>query len=232
MKHARSADADLVVRLLHGVADAVVDGMSTTQRVAAAAIAGVFALTPFGAWDPVVTEPEPLGAGEAIEVGPFELTVVRAEVTDELGFLTPQEGNRLLAVVVDVTNVSDRPEYGVLLARIFPTPTAEGIAPRGSPFGESAGSEETTEEPRLPDPTILAADDGTNLDSINPGISYRVALVWEQQLDQAQDEVTLDVAELTWIEEDTTFGMDDQRWFAYGEVLYRGPVTVQTGADR
>ncbi|WP_125773766.1 hypothetical protein [Antribacter gilvus] len=218
MKHARNADADLVLRLLHAVADAVVDGMSTTQRVVVGGIAGVFALTPFGAWDAVVVEPEPLVAGEEIEVGPFDLTVVRAVVADELGFVKPlEEGNRLLAVVVEVSNQGEKPAHQGTLVDAIPPPADAGIVPRD------------TQELL---PTVLGVADATSVDVFNPGLPYRMALIWEQDGAWAQDEITVDVAELTWIEEDTTFQLDDQRWFAYGEVLYRGRLAVETGNDQ
>lgn len=218
MKHARTAGADILARLLQGVADVVVDGMSTTQRVVGAAIAGVFALTPFGAWDPVVTEPEPLVAGEAIEVGPFDLTVVRAATAGDLGVIKPEgHGNRLFAVVVDVTNGGDVPEYGVTLADAIPPPADAGIVP----WPGSQGTQ----------PTIFGIADATPLDIINPGLTYRAALIWEQDGSWAQDEVTVDIQELTWIEVDTTTGLDNERWFAYGDVAWRGKVAITERSD-
>lgn len=218
MKHSRTVGPGGLTRVVHGVADVVVDRMSATQRVAVGAVAGLFAVAPFGAWAPVVTEPEPLVTGEAIEVGPFEVTVLRAVTADDLGVLSPrEEGNHLLAVVVEVFNTGETPAYPVTLTNAFPAPADAGIVTTGGLGGR---------------PTVLSVADATSLDIVNPGLTYELALIWEQDGDWAQDELTLDVLELTWIDEDLTGGFVSGHWSPLGEVAQHGRVAVETGDEQ
>src|SRR5690606_28082796 len=134
MKHARNDGPDLAFRLGRRVVAAVVDDMSTLQRVGVGVAGALVALTPFGAWSEAQAHADPLTPGTAVEVGPFEMTVEKAAVADELGWLVPEPGNHMLAVVVNVTNTGDVPEYSATLGSTIPAPRGVGIVPE-EPLG-------------------------------------------------------------------------------------------------
>ncbi|GAA4721936.1 hypothetical protein APR04_001431 [Promicromonospora umidemergens] len=216
MKHARNAGPDLAFRLTRRVVTAVADDMSTTQRVGAGAVAALVAISPFGAWSEVEVQADPLTGGVPVEVGPFEVTVEKAATADELGHLVPQPGNHMLAVVADVTNTGDVPEYGVTLSSAIPAPQDAGIVP------EEPG------KPKLPSATIINIEDGTSISILNPGVTHRVALIWEQSGEWSGTELPLEVVELEWVEEDP-LGLDDGHWFA-NEIAFQGEIPVKPAA--
>src|SRR5690606_28218926 len=134
MKHARNDGPDLAFRLGRRVVAAVVDDMSTLQRVGVGVAGALVALTPFGACSEDQAHADPLTTGTAVDVGPFEMTVEKAAVADELGWLVPEPGNHMLAVVVNVTNTGDVPEYSATLGSTIPAPRGVGIVPE-EPLG-------------------------------------------------------------------------------------------------
>ncbi|HEV6954502.1 MAG TPA: hypothetical protein VKY86_14805 [Promicromonospora sp.] len=251
MKHARNDGPDLAFRLGRRVVAAVVDDMSTLQRVGVGVAGALVALTPFGAWSEAQAHADPLTPGTAVEVGPFEMTVEKAAVADELGWLVPEPGNHMLAVVVNVTNTGDVPEYSATLGSTVPAPRGVGIVPE-EPLGglgedllaepdasigeeteagpaddttdDSAGTEDAG-EPDLPSPTVVNIADGTSRSVLNPGVPYRLALIWEQSGDFAGESIPLEIIGLDWIEEDLT-GLDDGHW-SVGEVAFAGDVAVE-----
>ncbi|MFD2026412.1 hypothetical protein [Promicromonospora aerolata] len=250
MKHARNAGPDLAFRLGRRVVTAVADDMSTTQRVGAGVVAALVAISPFGAWSEVEAQADPLAAGTPVEVGPFEVTVEKAATADELGHLVPQPGNHMLAVVANVTNTGDVPEYGVTLSKAIPAPQNAGIVPEepledlgadagtvtgdpAVPGGDASSSAEPSashppgepEDLKLPSATIVNIEDGTSMSILNPGVTHRVALIWEQSGTWSGTELPLEVVELEWVEEDP-LGLDDGHWFA-NEVAFQGQVPVQ-----
>jgi hypothetical protein len=243
MKHARNDGPDIAFRLARRVVTAVADDMSTTQRVVTGVVAALVAVSPFGAWSEVEAQADPLTAGTPVEVGPFEVTVVKAATADELGYLTPAPGNHMLAVVVDVTNTGEVPEYSSTFGNAVPAPRNVGIVPQepladlgagddaasdgardpeDDPSG-SAGPEEP-EKPELPSATIVNIEDATNVGILNPGVTYRVALIWEQSDEWSGGTLPLEMVELEWVEEDP-LGLDDGHWFA-NEVAFQGEVPV------
>jgi hypothetical protein len=248
MKHARNDGPDIVFRLARRVVATVADDMSTTQRVVAGAVAALVGISPFGAWSTVEAQADPLVTGTPVEVGPFEVTIVKAATADELAYLVPAPGNHLLAVVAEVTNTGDVPEYPGTLADAIPAPRDAGIIPQvpfdqlgAEPSAEpspapsaSTGSDETedAEEPRLPLAKVFNVEDGTEFTFLNPDVTYRVALVWEQSGEWTEKTVPLELVELEWVEDDPQ-GLDDGHWFA-NEVILEGQVpldTTQPGAD-
>lgn len=223
MKHARTAGPDLAYRLGSRVVAAVADDMSTTQRVVAGVVAALVAVTPFGAWGEVEAQADPLTPGTAVEVGPFEVTVVRAVTADELSYLTPAPGNHLLALVVDVTNTGDVAEYTSTFGRAVPAPRNVGIIPQEPPAGAEAADQ--PDEPRLPSPSVLNVEDATSLTFLNPGVSYQLALIWEQSDRWSGTAVPVEMLELEWVEDDPQ-GLDDGHWFP-NQVAFRGRVPVK-----
>ncbi|MCP2264914.1 hypothetical protein ACFQHV_10545 [Promicromonospora thailandica] len=221
MKHARSDGPDLAFRIGRRVVAAVADDMSTAQRVGVGVVGALVALTPFGAWSPAQAQTAPLVTGTAVEVGPFEVTVEKAAVADDLGLLVPEPGNQMLAVVASVTNTGEVPEYSVTLGDTMPAPRGVGIVPE-EPFGEPAA--ETGGEADLPSPTIVNIADGTSRSILNPGVTYRLAFIWEQSGDFAGETVPLELIDLGWVEEDLA-GLDDGHWYV-GEAAFSGDVPV------
>lgn len=253
MKHARNGGPDIAFRVGRRVVSAVADDMSTMQRVGAGVAAALVAVTPFGAWSKVEAQADPVVAGTAIEVGPFDVTVVRAVKTGDLGYLTPAPGNHMLALVVDVTNTSDVPEYSSTLGSAIPAPKGVDVVPQesltdlaadlGTDPGAEAGAEpgaepspsaspgsEAEEEPELPPASIVNVADATTMRIFNPGVTYQVALIWQQSDEFTGDEIPVEVVGLDWIDE-SRLTLDNGYWLP-GEVAFQGDVPLKDNTDR
>lgn len=251
MKHARTGGPDIAFWLGRRVVSAVADDMSTMQRVGAGVVAALVAVTPFGAWSKVEAQADPVVAGTAFEVGPFDVTVVRAVKTGDLGYLTPAPGNHMLAVVADVTNTSDVPEYSSTLGSAFPAPQDVGVVPRDAlagldtdldteagagteagaePEAEPSASPSPSPEAELPSATILNVADATTIRILNPGVTYQVALIWEQSDEFTGDEIPVEVVELTWIDE-SRLTLDNGYWLP-AEVAFQGDLPLKDNTDR
>ena len=253
MKHARNGGPDIAFRVGRRVVSAVADDMSTMQRVGAGVAAALVAVTPFGAWSKVEAQADPVVAGTAIEVGPFDVTVVRAVKTGDLGYLTPAPGNHMLALVVDVTNTSDVPEYSSTLGSAIPAPKGVDVVPQESltdlaaDLGTDPGAEadaepgaepspsaspgsEAEEEPELPAASIVNVADATTMRIFNPGVTYQVALIWQQSDEFTGDEIPVEVVGLDWIDE-SRLTLDNGYWLP-GEVAFQGDVPLKDNTDR
>lgn len=256
MKHARNGGPDIAFRVGRRVVAAVADDMSTMQRVGAGVAAALVAVTPFGAWSKVEAQADPVVAGTAIEVGPFDLTVVRAVKTGDLGYLTPAPGNHMLALVVDVTNTSDVPEYSSLLGSAIPAPKGVDVVPQesltdlaadlGTDLGTDAGAEAgpgaepsasaspeaeaQAEEPELPSATIVNVADATTVRTLNPGVTYQVALIWQQSDAFEGDEIPVEVVGLDWIDE-SRLTLDNGYWLP-ADVAFQGDVPLKDNTGR
>ncbi|MFD7312322.1 hypothetical protein [Promicromonospora sp. NPDC059942] len=242
MKHARTGGPDIAFRVGRRVVSAVADDMSTMQRVGAGVVAALVAVSPFGAWNKVEAHADPIVAGTAIEVGPFDVTVLRAVMADELGSLVPAPGNHMFAVVADVVNTSDVPELSATLGSAVPAPEDVGIV-AVDPFagldtgpGDDGGtgpdaepsasaSPDEAEEPELPSARILYVKDATSARILNPGVTYQIALIWEQSGDWEGDEIPLRVLELSWIDE-SRLTLDNGYWLPT-DLAFEGPIKVK-----
>ena len=256
MKHARNDGPDMAFRLARRLVATVADDMSTPQRVVAGIVAALVGISPFGAWSEVEAQADPLVAGMPVEVGPFEVTVVKAATADELSYIVPEPGNHLLAVVADVTNTSDVPEYGVTLTGAIPAPEDVGIVPEtpldelGADLGTDLGAEadagdasdgdadpsadpsasadpEEPAEPKLPSATVLRVEDATSVSIFNPGVTHRVALIWEQSGDWSGGSIALDILELEWIDE-SAVSLDNSYWLTGETAAFHGEIPVDT----
>ncbi|GHH72697.1 hypothetical protein [Promicromonospora soli] len=241
MKHARNDGPDIAFRLARRVVATVADDMSTMQRVGAGIVAALVAITPFGAWSEVEAHADPLAAGTPVEVGPFEVKVVRVATVDEFAYLVPKPGNHLLGVVAEVTNTGEVPEYRATLGQAIPAPQNVAIVPKAAldelgadtapdggadPSADPAASADlgASEEAELPPATILSAKDGTTISVFNPGVTHRVALLWEQGGKWSGRTIPLEVIELEWIEE-SVVSLDNGYWLP-NEVAYHGRIPV------
>lgn len=243
MKHARNDGPDIAFRLARRVVSTVADDMSTTQRVVAGSVAALVGISPFGAWNKVEAQAEPLTAGTTVEVGPFEVTIEKAATADELGHLVPEPGNQMLAVVANVTNTGEVPEYSSQISEAIPAPEDVGIIPE-APLGESGAVTEATpgtgeapdganpsaspspDETELPSASVVNIEDGTSISILNPGLTYRVALIWEQSGTFSGDEIPLRIMELEWIEE-SAGSLDNEYWLLLDEVAFAGQIPVE-----
>ncbi|SEC82352.1 hypothetical protein SAMN04489844_3061 [Nocardioides exalbidus] len=193
------------------------------QQAGALAGLALLASAPFGGLSVV---PEP-GAGSwttgtPFEVGPFEVTVDRAVSTDDLGAAVPPpaEGNRLVAVVADVENVSDRMAYLSLLTDAV-RPAASGTVDGGNdPFA------------RGPAPEVYLVKDTSTPTLLNPDVALRVVLVWEQNPGAAADPGTLrlDVGGYDFVEEGS-LTLDSNFWLPDAGVALSGEVAVEPVED-
>ncbi|MGI5189670.1 hypothetical protein ACQEVI_16145 [Promicromonospora sp. CA-289599] len=239
MKHARNGGPDVAFRIGRRLVTAVADDMSTTQRVVAGAVAALVGISPFGAWNEVEAQADPIVAGTQVEVGPFDVTIVKAATADELAHLVPAPGNHLLAVVADVTNTGEVPEYTSTFAQAIPAPLDAGIIPQvpiedlgaePSPAPSASAAPEEPEkpgepeEPKLPLAKVFNVEDGTEFTFLNPDVAYRVALVWEQSGEYSEETVPLEMVELEWVEDDPQ-GLDDGHWFP-NEVIFQGQIPL------
>ncbi len=123
-----------------------------------------------GGFDPL-EKPEadvaPLAAGEAVDLGPFTVTVDRMRVVDELpGISEGDDDTRVLALVATVTATGTTTQYGAMLSESVALEQLPGVA------GDGDGP--------VPADDVYVMADGTRLDAVQPGLEYEVALVWEQ----------------------------------------------------
>ncbi|WP_157524327.1 hypothetical protein [Jiangella alkaliphila] len=149
-------------------------GLGAPQLTLAGSAAGavVLAVLAAGGFDPLEkpeTDIAPLAAGETVDLGPFELTVDRLRVVDELpGISEGDDDTRVLALVATVEATGTATEYGALLSGSVALDGVPGVTADGD------GSEP------VPADAVHVMADGTRLDAVQPGLEYEVALVWEQ----------------------------------------------------
>ncbi|MCF4122666.1 hypothetical protein L1785_16935 [Antribacter sp. KLBMP9083] len=193
--------------------------LSPGQRSAAAGAALALALVPTGAYQRDEPEPEPLVTGETVLVGPFEVTIRQVAVIPELGYLIePEGGNRVLAVVADVTNTSDVPEGSATLTDAMPAPADGAVAPPDT-------FTRVDEEDR-PVPWLVRAVDGTDPSPFSPGLTHRVVLAWEQEAGWDGSTITLEIDVVEWIEEGA-LRLDNEFWLETGDGAYSGVFPVE-----
>lgn len=197
--------------------------LSPAQRSAAAGAVVALALIPTGAYGQAADpQPEPLVAGETVQVGPFEVTIRQVTLIPELGYLVqPEGGNRVLAVVADVTNTSDLPEVGATLTDALPAPTDGGVAATATTRVDEEGS---------PLPSLVRAVDGTDPSPFSPGLTHRVVLAWEQEAGWDGSTVTLEIDGVEWIEKGA-LRLDNGFWLETGGVAHSGVFPVEVPAQ-
>jgi hypothetical protein len=77
-----------------------------------------------------------------------------------------------------------------------------------------------------PTPDRYNIADAGELDVINPGVSYRVALVWNQAGDARAKQARVDLAELMWIDKGFA-GLANEYWLPTNEVTHSGMFDVE-----
>ncbi|HEX2285716.1 MAG TPA: hypothetical protein VHI10_12985 [Mycobacterium sp.] len=136
----------------------------------AALLLGVSGL--FGGLDPVpladrVGEVKP---GTEVTVPPFALTVKRAVAVDQVeGVATPpMTGNHLMMVLLDAENLSDESLGSYLLS---PVSRERSFLNRNLVVLDDRLAPET--------PSVYDADSNVAVSLLSPGLTYRLAVVWE-----------------------------------------------------
>lgn len=140
-------------------------------------------------------ELEQLEPGEAHVTDQRSLTVKRAVLIDELSGsgVYPEEGQRVLVLVVDVENRWDKPQ------RTF----------GGSTIGESFVVEGIDPEP---DSSVARLDDATTLPVLQPGVPAELVYTWAVDADDyaAGDELTVTLRDMSLYT--GSFVMTGQTW--------------------
>jgi hypothetical protein len=146
--------------------------------------------------------------GKHVRVGPYELTVRKvATVSDLAPELRPEtDGDRLVVVVGKVRNPGTRPEYAGTLT--------------GALRLRDAGVVSTVR------PTLLSYADGQPISTINPGLTYEVAIVFEQAAGWTRKPVHLDVERLDFVHQDP-LTLDADFWLATGRTARSGRFDVE-----
>jgi hypothetical protein len=136
----------------------------------AALLLGVSGL--FGGLDhvPLADRVDDVKPGTEITVEPFTLTIKQAVAVDQIGDvvspLTP--GNHLMVVLVDAENQSKESVGSTLLV---PVSRAESYQNRNLVVLDDRLNPTT--------PTVYDADSNIAVSVLSPGLTYRLALVWE-----------------------------------------------------
>lgn len=194
-----------------------------TQQAGALAGLALVASAPFGGLS-AVAEPGPGSwtPGTPFEVGPFEVVVNRAVFTEDLGadVPPPAEGNRLVAVVADIENVTDRMAGLTLLT--------DALRPRDAGIVDDGGDAFA----RGQDPEVYIVQDTSTPTILNPDVALRVVLVWEQDPEAAADPDTLrlDVGGYDFVEEGA-LTLDANFWVPDDGVALSGEVAVNPVED-
>jgi hypothetical protein len=193
-------------------ARALVRRTNGRQRLGAGVAAALLLTAPFGGLEAAETPgPARLAAGKAFAVGPYDVTI-RKVVT--VGDLAPaiepeQEGGRLLVLSGTVTNPGDRPEFATLLTRAFTVTGGAVVVPEG---GRSAAR-------------LISVEDGQGISTINPGLTYEVAIVFEQEPGWTAQQVTVEVDGYEYLEEDP-LTLDPKSWLDTDKVAASGRFDV------
>lgn len=136
----------------------------------AAALLGVSGL--FGGLDhvPLAERVDAVKPGREVTVQPFALTWKRAVAVDEIaGVVRPlTAGHHLMVVLLEARNLSGRSVRSLLL---LPLPRAESFRDRNVVVLDDRLAPRTA--------TVYDADTDTVVNVLSPGLTYRLAIVWE-----------------------------------------------------
>lgn len=193
-------------------ARALVSRTNGRQRRGAGVAAALLVAAPFGGLDEAATPgPAKLVSGKSFEVGPYDVTLRKVvTVADLAPSIKPeQEGGRLLVLVGKVTNPGHRPEFATLITRAFTVRDGDVVVPEGRAAAR-----------------LIAVEDGQSISTINPGLTYDVAIVFEQEPGWTERPVTVDVDGYQFLEEDP-LTLDPQSWLDTDEVASRGRFDVE-----
>jgi hypothetical protein len=144
----------------------------------------------FGGFAPV-EHPEPvLKVGEVNAGTPWNVKIVSVRLVQDLepAVRLEDKQNHWLAVVaeIEITDVESHSD----IRDIIMLPTAEGLV-----FDEYM---KTTKDQRARE--VLITSDATRVDALHPGLTERVAFLWEQKGDVLPKQVEVQIMGKTWRE--------------------------------
>jgi hypothetical protein len=174
----------------------------------------VLATAPFGGLESApAQEVQPLRLGQRIDIGPFYLTLETVTQLDDLEpAVSPEPGNKLLVLKVEVTNHTDRAEYSSLAVQAIGGDHTGGVPWEG---------EDTIE------PQVFNVDDaGRFSEHVNPGQTYTLALVLQQDPETDLDQLELTVYGYYFQAVDPQT-LDPDRWVFDDDPLATGHVPVE-----
>jgi hypothetical protein len=135
----------------------------------AALLLGVSGL--FGGLDhvPLADRVDEVTPGTEVTVQPFALTLKQAVAADEIDGVTPlTAGNHLMAIELDAKNLSNESLGSYLLS---PVSREKSYMPRNLVV---------LDDRLAPDsPAVYEADSDVTVSLLSPGLTYRLAVVWE-----------------------------------------------------
>lgn len=168
------------------------------RKLGLAAVIALIASGLFGGLDDPWPEPTTLELGKTYDVGPLTVTVDRVLVMDRLeGVVSPSSpDDRLLVIVGTVGNEGDTPAFSQQLGETLYSPDAGVRLPGGE----------------QPIAQVFQVADSTPIREINPGTSYEVVIVFDQEGDWDQPTIDLGINQWRWIQDDGTIRGDS--WLA------------------
>lgn len=202
-------------RVARGVAGArnLVGKASARQRAGAGAAVLLLLTAPFGGLSATAAaSPAEVRAGHPVDVGPYELTIRKVVTVKDLApDLRPEKDeDRLIALVGTVRNPGKRPEYAVTLTQSIRLRGAGVVSAKDGGLR----------------PSLISYDDGQSISTFNPGLTYQVALVLEQDGGWVRQPVRLDVERLEFMHEDP-LTLDADFWMQTGRTAARGRFDVE-----
>lgn len=205
-------------RLAHG-ARSFVTRRSAPQKVSVVAAILLLLTAPFGGLSKTHEDDvEKLSYAQKLDIGPFLLEIEKVLTIPDLApSVTPEPGNKLFVIDVDVTANTDRAEALTLATAAF---GATGVDARPWPGDESAALR------------AYDVNDGAEFDSgerINPGIGYEVALILQVPGDWKPEQVVLRVTGYHFQVQDP-LASNDGTWVLDDAPLASGAITVEEKA--
>jgi len=194
-------------------AGALVRRTNGRQRLGAGVGAALLVTAPFGGLEAAGTPgPDKLTLGKSFELGPYDVTIRKVVTVGDLApSIKPErEGGRLLVLAGKVTNPGARPEFATLVTRAFTVKGGGVVVPE---HGGSAGR-------------LVSVEDGEDISTINPGLTYDVAIVFEQDPGWTEQPVAVEVDGYQFLEEDP-LTLDPQSWLDTDEVATSGRFDVE-----
>jgi hypothetical protein len=185
---------------------------SPKQRAGAGVAALLLVTAPFGGLSAAASpSPTKVRAGHTVDVGPYELTIRKIVTVKDLApDVTPEKDqDRLIALVGTVRNPGTRPEYAVTLTQ------AVRLRGAGVVSSQDGGLR----------PELISYEDGQSISTFNPGLTYQVALVLEQDDDWVRQQVRVDVERLDFVHDDP-LTLDADFWLETGKVAASGRFDV------
>lgn len=185
------------------------------QRIGVLAGVVILATAPFGGLRSASeTEVQPLVLGQRLDLGAFYVSVDKvSQVPDLAPAVSPEPGNRILAIKVTVTNHSKRAELASQVALAF-----SGTGTGAVPWPDD-------DEPAL---DIYDVNDASSVrpgEYVNPGSTYEWVLALQQRPDVDLDDLALSVYAYHFREVDPQT-LDPNIWVVDAEPLVEGHVPV------